>query len=171
MHLLINVSFFLYVLSRRFRSPDLNHMFTLAEKSSVSIEYIYNGKRERVDRTPLIPLIRGNCFYFSLDPLDIPLCAHYNELIMADFVHLHHHSEYSLLDGLSKLKDMVSQAKELGMKSLAITDHGNMYGTVYFYQVAKAAGIKPIIGCEIYMAQRTRFDKDPVLDKQYNHLI
>src|SRR5258708_37916538 len=90
---------------------------------------------------------------------------------MADFVHLHHHSEYSLLDGLSKLKDMVFQAKTLGMKALAITDHGNMYGTVYFYQLARAAGIKPIIGSEIYIAPKSRFDKDGSADKQYNHLI
>lgn len=90
---------------------------------------------------------------------------------MTDFVHLHFHSEYSMLDGLSKIKHMVDQAKKLGMKALAITDHGNMYGTIYFYQACLAAGIKPIIGAEIYMAPRTRFDKDAGVDKQYNHLI
>ncbi len=89
---------------------------------------------------------------------------------MSDFVHLHFHSEYSLLDGLSKIKSMVEQAKKLGMKALAITDHGNMYGTIYFYKACLAAGIKPIIGAEIYMAQRTRFDKEAI-DKEYNHLI
>jgi DNA polymerase-3 subunit alpha len=89
---------------------------------------------------------------------------------MADFVHLHNHSEYSLLDGLSRVEDMVARAKELGMKSIAITDHGNMYGTIQFYKECVAAGIKPIIGCEIYIAKRSRFDKT-VDDKDYNHLI
>ncbi len=90
---------------------------------------------------------------------------------MADFVHLHNHSEYSLLDGLQKTKNMVEYAKELGMKALAITDHGNMYGTIKFYKACVDAGIKPIIGCEIYVAKRTLHDKDAVLDKEYNHLI
>lgn len=89
---------------------------------------------------------------------------------MAEFVHLHNHSEYSLLDGLSKVKDMVARAKELGMTSLAITDHGNMYGTVKFYMACKDAGIKPIIGCEIYIAKRSRHDKEAE-DREYNHLI
>ncbi|MBA3723777.1 MAG: DNA polymerase III subunit alpha [Candidatus Levybacteria bacterium] len=89
---------------------------------------------------------------------------------MADFVHLHNHSEFSLLDGLQKTKNMVSYAKELGMKSLAITDHGNMYGTIKFYQACKAAGIKPIIGCEIYVSKRSLHKKEPE-DKDYNHLI
>ena len=89
---------------------------------------------------------------------------------MADFVHLHNHSEYSLLDGLSRVEDIVTRAKELGMKSIAITDHGNMYGTIQFYKECVAAGIKPIIGCEIYIAKRSRFDKT-VDDKDYNHLI
>ncbi len=90
---------------------------------------------------------------------------------MADFVHLHNHSEYSLLDGLSKIKPMVEHAKALGMKSLAITDHGNMYGTIKFYKACKDAGIKPIIGCEIYIAKRTRHDKEAGVDNDYNHLI
>lgn len=90
---------------------------------------------------------------------------------MADFVHLHNHSEYSLLDGLSKVKDMVSYAKELGMTSLAITDHGNMYGTIKFYNACREAGIKPIIGCEIYIAKRSRHDKEAGVDNDYNHLI
>lgn len=90
---------------------------------------------------------------------------------MADFVHLHNHSEYSLLDGLSKIDDMVAQAKELGMTSLAITDHGNMYGAIKFYKACKDAGIKPIIGCEIYVSKRSRHDKEAGIDSDSNHLI
>ena len=89
---------------------------------------------------------------------------------MAEFVHLHNHTEYSLLDGLQKTKNMVAYAHELGMKSLAITDHGNMYGTIKFYQACKDVGIKPIIGCEIYVAKRSLNDKE-AQDKEYNHLI
>ncbi|OIP57745.1 MAG: DNA polymerase III subunit alpha [Candidatus Levybacteria bacterium CG_4_10_14_0_2_um_filter_36_16] len=89
---------------------------------------------------------------------------------MADFVHLHNHSEYSLLDGLSKTAEMVARAKELGMSSIAITDHGNLYGAIRFYKECKEQGIKPIIGCEIYVAKRSRFDKTTD-DKDYNHLI
>jgi len=87
---------------------------------------------------------------------------------MADFVHLHNHSEFSLLDGLQKVKKMVNHAKELGMTSLAITDHGSMYGTIYFYKACLEAGIKPIIGCEIYITPKSRFLKE---EKGYNHLI
>lgn len=90
---------------------------------------------------------------------------------MADFVHLHNHSEYSLLDGLSKIDDMVSQAVSLGMKALAITDHGNLYGAIKFYKACKDVGIKPIIGCEIYVSKRTRHDKEAGLDSDSNHLI
>ncbi len=90
---------------------------------------------------------------------------------MADFVHLHNHSEYSLLDGLSKITEMVAQAKTLGMKALAITDHGNLYGAIKFYRACKEAGIKPIIGCEIYISRRTRHDKEAGLDSDSNHLI
>lgn len=90
---------------------------------------------------------------------------------MIDFVHLHNHSEFSLLDGLSKIKKMVTKAKELGMKALAITDHGSMYGTIYFYKACLEAGIKPIIGCEIYITPRSRFSKEAGVDKDYNHLI
>src|SRR3989344_3218782 len=90
---------------------------------------------------------------------------------MANFVHLHNHSEYSLLDGLSKIKEMVARVKELGMKAIAITDHGNMYGTIRFYKACIEAGIKPIIGCEIYVSKRSRFDKEAGLDSDSNHLI
>ena len=69
-----------------------------------------------------------------------------------EFTHLHVHTEYSLLDGSSKIKELVSRAKELGMDSLAITDHGVMYGVIDFYRAAKAAGINPVLGCEIYVA-------------------
>src|SRR5476651_1909459 len=90
---------------------------------------------------------------------------------MAEFVHLHNHTEFSLLDGLSKIKNVAAYAKSLGMKALAITDHGNMYGTIKFYKACLDVGIKPIIGCEIYVAKRTLYDKDADLDKDYQHLI
>ncbi len=90
---------------------------------------------------------------------------------MADFVHLHNHTEYSLLDGLSKIKPLVEKTKELGMDALAITDHGVMYGAIKFYNTCKEAGIKPIIGCEIYMAHRSRFDKQPKVDADQYHLV
>ena len=88
-----------------------------------------------------------------------------------DFVHLHMHTEYSLLDGANKIKELPSRAKELGMKALAITDHGVMFGVVDFYKECKKVGIKPIIGCEVYVAPRTRFDKEPNIDNKYSHLI
>lgn len=88
-----------------------------------------------------------------------------------DFVHLHVHTEYSLLDGSSKIKELITKTKELGMKSLAITDHGVMYGVIDFYKEANKAGIKPIIGCEVYVAPRTRFDKEAKIDSAYYHLV
>lgn len=90
---------------------------------------------------------------------------------MSKFVHLHNHSEFSLLDGLQKTKNMVAYAKSIGMEALAITDHGNMYGTIKFYKACMDAGIKPIIGCEIYVAKRSLHDKEKDVDKNYNHLI
>ncbi|MDR2569349.1 MAG: DNA polymerase III subunit alpha, partial [Oscillospiraceae bacterium] len=87
------------------------------------------------------------------------------------FVHLHVHSEYSLLDGACRIRDLVARVKELDQKSVAITDHGVMYGAVTFYKEAKNAGIKPIIGCEVYVAARTRFDKEYDKDSHRHHLI
>ncbi len=87
------------------------------------------------------------------------------------FVHLHVHSEYSLLDGACRLTDLVERVKELGQTAVAVTDHGVMYGTIDFYRAAKAAGIKPIIGCEVYVAPRTRFDRVHELDDHPYHLV
>ena len=90
---------------------------------------------------------------------------------MSNFVHLHIHSEYSLLDGANRIKDLPIRAKELGMDAIALTDHGSMFGVIDFYKACKANGVKPIIGCEVYVAPRSRKDKDPNLDARYNHLI
>ena len=90
---------------------------------------------------------------------------------MIPFAHLHTHTEYSLLDGASRITDLISRAKELGMEYISITDHGAMYGVVDFYKEAKKQGIKPIIGCEVYVAPRTRFDKTYEYDSKYSHLI
>ena len=87
------------------------------------------------------------------------------------FTHLHVHTEYSLLDGASRIKDLVSRAKELGMDSVAITDHGVMFGVIEFYRECRKQGIKPIIGCEVYTAARTLFDKEVDKDKRMGHLI
>ena len=87
------------------------------------------------------------------------------------FCHLHTHTEYSLLDGEASIKKLVARVKELGMDSCAITDHGSMYGVVDFYREAKAQGIHPVIGCEVYMAPRSRFDKVHDIDNKTSHLI
>lgn len=88
------------------------------------------------------------------------------------FTHLHVHTEYSLLDGSSKIKELVARAKELGMDSLAITDHGVMYGVIDFYRAAKDAGIKPIIGCEIYVSPGSRFERETGHNEdRYYHLV
>lgn len=89
---------------------------------------------------------------------------------MSRFVHLHVHTEYSLLDGISKIKKLVKRAKELGMDSLAITDHGSMYGAIEFYKECKEAGIKPIIGCEMYVAPRSHTSKEGKIDADPYHL-
>jgi DNA polymerase-3 subunit alpha len=88
-----------------------------------------------------------------------------------DFVHLHVHTEYSLLDGACRINSLVKKACELGMKSLAITDHGVMYGVVDFYKTCKKEGIKPILGCEVYTSPRSYKDKDPKLDAEQGHLV
>ncbi len=90
---------------------------------------------------------------------------------MAEFVHLHTHTEFSLLDGAASVKKVISRVKELGMTACAITDHGVMYGVVDFYREALEQGIKPIIGCEVYVAPRSRFDKIYEYDSKYYHLI
>ena len=88
-----------------------------------------------------------------------------------DFAHLHVHTEYSLLDGCCRIERLIDRAAELGQKSLAITDHGVMYGVINFYKYALSKGVKPIIGCEVYVAPRSRFDKKKGVDSRYSHLV
>ncbi|HOQ01142.1 MAG TPA: DNA polymerase III subunit alpha [Acetivibrio clariflavus] len=90
---------------------------------------------------------------------------------MGKFVHLHVHTEYSLLDGANRIKDLIKRTKELGMDSIAITDHGVMYGVIEFYKEAVSNGIKPILGCEVYTAKRTRHDKQGTVDSDPGHLV
>ena len=90
---------------------------------------------------------------------------------MSNFVHLHVHSQYSLLDGAAELKGLIKKALLLGMPAVALTDHGVMYGSLKFYQAAKKEGIKPILGCELYLAPRGLKDKQPKLDEQPTHLV
>ncbi len=87
------------------------------------------------------------------------------------FTHLHVHTEYSLLDGACRIEELVNKAKELNMDSLAITDHGSMYGVVEFFKQAKKAGIKPVLGFEAYVSPRRMTDKDPQKDKSQYHLV
>ena len=87
------------------------------------------------------------------------------------FTHLHVHTEYSLLDGACRIEQLAARAKALGMTSLAVTDHGVMYGAVNFYRACRAEGIKPVIGCEVYVAPRGRTDKEFGIDNDYTHLI
>ena len=88
-----------------------------------------------------------------------------------EFVHLHLHTEYSLLDGAIHIDELVEQAAGLGMKALAVTDHGNMFGAVVFHDAARAKGIRPIAGCEIYVAPGSRFDKaGSGIEEAYNHM-
>ncbi|MCD4728581.1 MAG: PHP domain-containing protein, partial [Pirellulales bacterium] len=90
---------------------------------------------------------------------------------MPDFTHLHVHTQYSILDGATRIPDLISKAKEYGMDALAITDHGNMYGVLKFYFEAKKQKIKPIIGCEVYVAPHSRFEKRGQQDRSGYHLI
>ena len=87
------------------------------------------------------------------------------------FVHLHTHTEFSLLDGMSKVSEIGKYAKNMGMDALAITDHGSMFGVVKFAKEMKKAGIKPIIGCEVYTAERTMHDKEADKDRAIGHLV
>ncbi len=87
------------------------------------------------------------------------------------FAHLHLHTEYSLLDGACRIEKLLDTAQAMGHKAVAITDHGCMYGVIDFYKAAKKRGIKPILGCEVYVAKRTRFDKVHELDSENRHLV
>ena len=90
---------------------------------------------------------------------------------MSDFVHLHVHTEYSLLDGACRIDRLLKRVSEMGQKAVAITDHGVMYGVIDFYKKAKELGVKPIIGCEVYVAPRTMKDKVHRVDSSPHHLI
>lgn len=92
-------------------------------------------------------------------------------LAASDYVHLHNHTHHSVLDGMTKIPDLVNIVKDMGMGAVAITDHGTMSGSIEFYKAAKEAGVKPIIGMEAYVAARSRFDRDPAKDKARYHLI
>ena len=87
------------------------------------------------------------------------------------FAHLHVHTEYSLLDGACRIRDLPKLVKSMGQTACAITDHGVMYGAIDFYRACKAEGVKPIIGCEVYVAPRTRFDKQHEFDAEARHLV
>jgi DNA polymerase-3 subunit alpha len=96
---------------------------------------------------------------------------HNKDAAQGSFVHLHCHTEYSLLDGACRISELIKRTKELGMDAIAITDHGSMYGTIEFYKEAQKQGIKPIIGCEVYVAPQSRFTKNAVEGESYYHLI
>ena len=89
----------------------------------------------------------------------------------SDFVHLHLHTQFSLLDGACRIKELIAKAIEFKMPAIAVTDHGNMFGAIDFYSEAIKQGIKPIIGCEVYVAQKGRFDKSESLSEGSNHFI
>lgn len=93
------------------------------------------------------------------------------DTVLSRFVHLHNHSEYSLLDGIARCDDIAARVKELGFDTYALTDHGVMYGALEFYSTMRKAGLKPIVGCEVYIAQRQLTDKDPTTDRRSRHLV
>ena len=88
-----------------------------------------------------------------------------------DFTHLHVHTEYSLLDVCCRIEKLIDRAAEMGQTALALTDHGVMYGVISFYKYALSKGVKPIVGCEVYVAPRSRFDKQKGPDSRYSHLV
>ncbi|MDR3766343.1 MAG: PHP domain-containing protein, partial [Butyricicoccus sp.] len=90
---------------------------------------------------------------------------------MEQFAHLHVHSEYSLLDGACRIEELMDRVAALGQPAVALTDHGVMYGAIDFYRAAKARGIHPVIGCEVYVAPKSRFDKNYVGGEWHRHLI
>ena len=90
---------------------------------------------------------------------------------MSGFCHLHVHTQYSLLDGAARIPELMQRAKELGMTHIAMTDHGVMYGAVEFYKEAKAHGLTPILGCEVYVAKQSMTDKQGRADREYSHLV
>jgi len=103
--------------------------------------------------------------------MKLPLKNKFPIIKYMKFTHLHTHSDYSLLDGLAKVDQLLNKAKEMGMDSLALTDHGAMYAVIDFYKKAKALGIKPIIGEEFYIAINRMHDKQPHIDNKRTHLI
>lgn len=90
---------------------------------------------------------------------------------MSRFCHLHVHTQYSLLDGAARIKDLMAKAKEMGMTHIAMTDHGVMYGTVEFYKEAKAAGLTPVLGCEVYVAKQNMTTGKACADREYSHFV
>ena len=93
------------------------------------------------------------------------------ETTQRQFTHLHVHTEYSLLDGACRIPKLIEQVKAMGQTAVALTDHGVMYGAYPFYEAARNAGIRPILGCEVYVAKRTRHDREHLLDRKSYHLI
>ena len=111
------------------------------------------------------------CRPIRKQPTTNRICSMNKQVQQQGFAHLHTHTCYSLLDGVCRIPDLIARAKELGMTSIAITDHGVMYGAAAFYQEAKKAGINPVIGCEVYVAPRTRWDKVAEMDGKPHHLV
>src|SRR6188474_3716197 len=90
---------------------------------------------------------------------------------MTDFVHLHLHTEYSLLDGACRIDELLDQVKSLGMPAVAVTEHGNMFSAITFHDHARARGVRPILGCEVYVAPGSRYDRGGPVSENYNHLV